>query len=140
MPAVPEGAKVPEDHKSNAADELDAKLSEDELLADMPALTPPTKLRLRERNRIMKLALSMREFVSGDESEDGSVEIDTDSLTEEELGKLLDMLASVDEFAESIAGDRHAYVEWSQGKDYEVFSALLSRYSSAVGESSSSAN
>lgn len=140
MPEIPEGAKVPQDHKMSAADELEATLSEDELLADMPALIPPAKLRIRQRNTIMKLAFRMRDVIP--DSEDGavSVDLDLDSLGDEELGKLLDAMADIDDFAESIAIDKAAYAEWAQGKDYEVFSALLSRYSSAVGESNSSAS
>lgn len=140
MPAIPEGAKVPQDHKMSVADELEATLSEDELLADMPALVPPAKLRIRQRNTIMKLAFRLRDIIP--DSEDGvvSVDLDLESLDDEVLGKLLDAMADIDDFAESIAVDKAAYAEWSQGKDYEVFSALLGRYSSAVGESSSSAS
>lgn len=140
MPEIPEGAKVPKDHKMSAADELEATLSEDELLAGMPALIPPAKLRIRQRNTIMKLALSMRDLMPDSEDESVSVDLDLDNLSPELLGKLLDAMADIDDFAESIALDKAAYAEWAQGKDYEVFSALLSRYSSAVGESKSSAS
>ena len=140
MPTIPEGAKVPEDHKMSAADELEATLSEDELLADMPSLIPPAKLRIRQRNTIMKLALSLRDLMPDDGDEAVSVDLDLDNLEGADLEKLLDAMADIDDFAESIALDKTAYAEWSQGKDYEVFSALLSRYSSAVGESNSSAS
>lgn len=143
MPTIPEGAKVPGDHKTKVAPVVD----DDELLADLPELVPPTKLRPRQRNVIMKLALGMRELVkrvkgiTSDDLDDAEdVSIDMESLGDEDLGAVLDVFADIDEFAESIATDPKKYIEWSQKSSYDQLSALLSRYSSAVGESTGSSS
>lgn len=141
MPAIPEGAKVPGDHKAKVAPVID----DDELLADMPELLPPTKLRPRQRNVIMKLAIGMREVVKkskggADVDDTEEVSIDMESLSADELAMMLDVFADIDEFAELIATDPKKYVEWSQQASYEQLSALLSRYSSAVGESTGSSS
>lgn len=130
MSSVPATAKKPQDHKAPV---VAAVIPEDELLATLPELASPLKLRLRQRNRLMKLALSLRSLVP-----EGAEEIDTDNLADEDLVRLLDVLADVDEFAESIAVDKEAYVAWAQAASYEHFTAILGRYSSAVGESSGS--
>lgn len=124
--AVPETVIQPQDH-------VQAVKSDDELLEGLPPLTPPNRLRLRSRNRIMRLAIRLRGILP-----EGAEEFDTDALSEEQFGTLLDVLAEVDEFAEAIAVDSAAYVAWAEGADYAQFTAILSRYSSAVGESSSS--
>lgn len=131
---APEGAKKPQDHKPSAAQQLEDSLSDDELLADLPELKAPGKLRLRQRNQVMKIALKLRSFTGDAE---GEFELDED---DPRLPALLDILAEVDEFAESIAASRDDYSAWAEGKDYEVFTALLSRYASAVGESTASSN
>jgi hypothetical protein len=136
MPTTPPGAKKPQDRKPTAAETLESELNQDELLADLPELKAPARLRLRERNVILKLAINLRSLMDeGDESESASINIDEDDAR---MPLLLDVLADIDEFAESIAVDKDAYVEWSLNKDYETFSALLMRYASAVGESSAS--
>lgn len=132
---APAGAKKPKDRKPKAADQLEDSLSEDELLADLPELKAPGKLRIRQRNVIMAIALKLKAFVGDDEDDDGSFEMDED---DPRLPQLLNILAEIDEFAESIAKDPIEYAEWAEGKDYDVFTALLQRYASAVGESSAS--
>lgn len=177
MPEIPDGARQPQDHKPTAEKELERSLAEDDLLGDMPELTPPVKLRLRQRNTVMKLALGLRNFVPAPDPEEVEAEkakyskysteeladllevrglevdggrteqiavlaegdaqqpdLDMDTLTDEQLGAFLDALADIDEFAESIAKDRAAYAEWAEGKSYDTFTSLLSRYSSAVGK------
>ncbi len=131
--SAPTGTKKPQDRKPKAADQLEDILSEDELLADLPELKAPGKLRVRQRNVIMAIALKLRAFTGDDE--DGSIDLDEDDAR---LPLLLDVLAQIDEFAESIAVHPDEYAAWAEGKDYEVFTALLSRYSSAVGESTAS--
>jgi hypothetical protein len=175
---TPTGAKKPQDRKRSAAAELEAQLSEDTVLDGLPELKAPSKLRLRDRNKITMLALRLREFtndtdedystwtvdtlnaeidrrnadleederiapegrkkddlISALEADDQAIHLDSD---DPRMPLLLDVLADVDEFAESIATDSDAYVQWSLGKGYEVFTALLMRYASAVGESSAS--
>lgn len=178
MPTVPTGAKKPQDRKLSAADEFEAVLSDEELLDGLPELKAPNRLRVRDRNKITKMALGLREFQgeAGDyegwtkaqllaeiakrnEAADDDDQLDVKAAAKNEdlvaileaddkaihleaddprMAQLLDVLADIDEFAESIAIDPEAYVEWSYGKGYEVFTALLSKYSSAVGESSAS--
>jgi hypothetical protein len=145
MAEIPEGARHPEDHRLSD-EELDQQhaddLAEDEVLADMPTLVPPTKLRVRQRNKVMKLAIGLRSFVpekpEGADGDEVEGELDLDSLSDDQLEKFLDVLADIDDFAESIAVDKEAYVAWSEGQDYDAFTAILGRYSSAVGKSSSS--
>lgn len=175
MPTTPPGAKKPQDRKPPAAKALEQELTEDELLADLPELKAPGRLRVRDRNKILTLSFKLSAFTedndvdystlkkadlvaeidrrnenrdedekittAGEKNEDlvAALEADDNSIHLEaddpRMPLMLDVLADVDEFAESIAVDKEAYVEWSLGKGYEVFSALLSRYASAVGES-----
>ena len=122
--------RVPDDHKAKAptaAEEREAAASDDELLADMPALRPAHQLRVRHRNRILRIALKFMPFMP----EGGEFEID---IKNPKTADLLDIFGEVDDFAESIAEDPDAYATWAQGASYEQFSAILSRYSRAVGE------
>lgn len=134
---VPAGAKKPQDRKPSAADQLEATLSDDELLADIPELKAPGRLRLRQRNVIMAIALRLNGFIGDDEDSDGKISLDED---DPRLPQVLDILAEIDEFAESISVDPEAYAEWAEGKEYDVFTALLQRYASAVGESNASSS
>jgi hypothetical protein len=138
---VPAGATVPQDHL-DPTDKTPVDGGDDELLADLPELKAPGRLRIGESNRIMKLMVRVRDLIpdDADQGEDGSASFDLKSLADEDFDKLLDMLDGVDKFAESIALDPAAYVAWSEGKGIEHQMALLNRYSSAVGESSSSAS
>lgn len=125
--------KKNESKKTSAAEELERVLNEDELLADMPALREPHRLRLRHRNRFMRLLIQAEA--------DGIIGADADEMADpEKMAKILDLLTEIDEFAQSIAVDQQAYEEWSikHASDYEVFMAILSRYASAVGESNGS--
>lgn len=110
----------------------EANLEVDELLADMPELIAPERLRLRHRNRLMGI------FLRADA--DGTLMGGGEVRDPKKLESMLNMLGEVDEFAESIALDKEAYAEWSiaNGDNYNVFSALLQRYASAVGESAGS--
>jgi hypothetical protein len=134
---APAGAKKPQDRKPTAAAQLEATLSDDELLADLPELKSPGRLRLRQRNVIMAIALRLNAFVGDDDDSDEGLSLDEN---DPRLPQLLDILAEIDEFAESIAVNREAYVEWAEGKDYDHFTALLQRYASAVGESTASSS
>lgn len=124
---IPEGAKVPQDHLESVNHTPD----EDELLAGLPELIPPTRLRPRMRNKIMTMATKLSEY----SKEDGTLDM---SPGDDGFAAVLEVLADIDEFAESIASDPAAYIEWSMRSSYEQLGALLSRYASAVGESSGS--
>jgi len=130
MPEIPAGAKKPKDH---LAPETEPEVTEDELLATLPQLTPPHKLRLRQRNKIMAMAARL----NGLTDDDGGIEVEPGDPA---FVELLDVLADVDDFAETIATDSAAYIDWSHTASYEQFGALLTRYASAVGESAASSN
>lgn len=107
---------------TDAEKELEAVLADDELLADMPELKAPEKLRIRERNRLLALVLQADEMNSR-------------SLTgKEQQVAALDLMAGIDEFAESIAKNQDAYIEWSEGRNYEAFLAIMNRYATALGK------
>jgi hypothetical protein len=101
----------------------EAELSEDELLADMPKLAAPLKLRIKQRNALVKLVMQAESFQK-------------DNSDDETASKLviLDLIGGVDEWAESIAFDQEAYVDWAQGRGHETFLALMNRYSVALGK------
>jgi hypothetical protein len=123
--------RVPDDRKSKsptAAEQREIDAEQDELLADMPALRPPHQLRLRHRNAILRIAVSLQPFVT-----DGGAGIDLEP-DDPRVGVLLDVLADVDDFAESIALDKEAYIAWAVGAQNDHFMAILNRYASAVGE------
>jgi hypothetical protein len=121
--AVDEGVEEEVEAKP-ALEVLDAKLSDDEILADLPKLKPATHLRIRERNVL--LALVMRADVTSKEAEG------KDAFAEQMSA--LDLMSGIDDFAESIAFDKDAYVSWSEGQGHEAFLAILNRYSSALGK------
>lgn len=132
-PKKPATPKRPEGRRTSEAERHEAALRDDELLEGMPELIPPHRLRIRQRNRVMRLLLDSG-FVT-----DGEVNIAPDEGLER-LDDVLGLAEAVDDFAESIAVDPEAYAQWSAGKDFDTFFAILARYSSAVGESTSSAS
>ncbi|WP_159794453.1 hypothetical protein [Puerhibacterium puerhi] len=113
---------------SRTLEERDAQIAEDELLKGVPALKPATAFRQRDRSNLLKLGLQLSD-VAG---EDGEV----DENDPRAAAAMLDLLADADEFFESIAVDRDAYVAWSEGLEHseQVFSALIAKYTRAVGE------
>lgn len=137
MPTTVKPPKAPQDRKPKSEEIHDAKLADAELLADMPALKPSHRLRLRERNKLMTLLIDSGLLEGADENGD----VDVDLSTEEGRSKVKNMLATaaaVDDFAESIADDPAAYATWAEGKDVDHFMAILGLYMSAVGESGGS--
>ncbi|WP_243063185.1 hypothetical protein [Humibacter sp. RRB41] len=136
MPTPPPGSKKPQDKKPSQAElQREQLLDEDRALADMPELYAPTELRIRERNKVMSILMRLKEL----EGEDGQVDIDT-SKDSPEVRALMDLIADADDFAESIAHDRVEYIEWSRKAEYAQFTAIITRYGRAVGESTSSSN
>lgn len=117
----------------------DKELSDEELLADMPELKAPEKLRIRERNRIMRLVFES-DFMDKDDEKDApkpktaAEKAEAAKQKKQETLAILDLVAGIDEFAESIATDKEAYAEWSEGQDYPAFLALMHRYSAALGK------
>lgn len=139
MPDIPKGAKKPSDRKRS---EHDVKLEEAELLADLPELKAANRLRPVYRNKVMRMLAELRTFAGddGDTNDDEaaiSLEVDPD---DPEFATFLNLVEQIDQFAESIATDPDTYVAWAELASYEQFSAILTRYGRAVGESSSSSD
>lgn len=111
-----------------ALQERDNAIELSELLSDMPELRAPEKLRVRHRNQLARLAMKL---ASANIHE--AVEKNKD-LTDEQVDIMLDVMADIDDFAESIAYDADAYADWSAGKELKHFMAIFDRYASAVGE------
>lgn len=108
----------------------DAEAEENELLADMPALTAPEKLRIRHKNRLKRISIAAaptldRVREARERGEEPGTEL---------VEMVLVITEEIDDFAESIADDPEAYAEWSGGKDTEHMMALFSRYMRASGE------
>lgn len=138
--AKPRGTK-PQDHKQSQKEQHEARLERETVLADLPELVPPHKLRFRDKAKFRAVMLDL--FASGlideeehDDGEDISIEFDASDI--EKIKVMDDLCATIDEWAESIALDKHAYVEWSGGKGYDEFFAILNRYQDALGESTGS--
>lgn len=105
-----------------------------ELLADLPALRPAHRFRLAHRNAFADLTLNA--IKSGAFEGDGALEFDTNNPEDiERLQKLQAFVASIDEWAESIAEDKDAYIAWAEGKTEEHFMALFRTYQVELGES-----
>jgi hypothetical protein len=114
---------------SDAEKLRDAELAAEELLADMPELKPVHRLRIKERNRLMRLVLDSEIF-----NQTGVTEADKDNVDPTTLNSILSIVEGIDDFAESIARDPEQYVEWSEGKSWDTFLAILNRYSAALGK------
>lgn len=115
------------------AEELhDDQLELEELLADLPAMRAPERLRIRHKNSLKAIGLRHADNL---EALSVARENDTDVPMEVKLG-LLELTADMDDFAESIAIDKTAYEEWSiaNSDNVPVFVALLNKYMGALGE------
>lgn len=139
--------KAPQDRKDKAPkpseildEELEQKELREQILADLPALRPAARFRLRHRNAFTNLILDAAKSGAFDDDE-GPLEIETTTPEGiERLQKLNKFVESIDAWAESIAEDVDEYIAWSEGKTQEHFMALFVSYREALGESSSSAN
>lgn len=118
-------------------DQLDTDATEAEALAGLPALVPAHRFRARHRVNFQNLQLEA--LKSGVFGGDGALNIDTSTPEGiEHYQALLDFIATVDEWAETIAIDADAYADWAAGKDYNTFIALFVKYQRELGESSRS--
>lgn len=115
--------------------EQETEAEEEDLLADMPTLVEPTKLRIKHQNSLRRLSLAVApafERLRGLRDEDGVLSAeDMDAESYEGIFLATEM---IDAFAESIAKDPEAYADWAAGKDANTFFAILSRYTRASGE------
>jgi hypothetical protein len=136
----------PQDHKQSQKAQHEARLEQDAILADMPELVPPYRLRFRDKARFRSLLLDVAasgvfDGIDAGDTEGGELEVDKNSIDPEMIDRVKhidQMCGDIDEWAESVAIDRDAYIEWSRGKDYDVFFAILNRYQDALGESTGS--
>lgn len=131
--------RKPQDHQQSNKDAHEARLERDEFLADLPALVPPHRLRFRDRARIRSIMLDA--VASGAFDGLSDKDEDSDEFTPEDaetVKKMDDICIQIDDFAQSIAEDEAAYDEWSRGKGYNEFFAILSMYDQALGESNGS--
>lgn len=143
---TPEVKESTEEVVAPTAEELlEAEAEAADLLADLPALRPPTELRLAARNKIKTIQMDHGRKLARiiGEAQDGVRISDLPEDTAIEYVKhMMGVQEAVDEFAESIAIDKPGYIAWSNAHadDYGPFMAILMRYAGAVGESSSSAS
>lgn len=130
---------------SESAKALDQEIEQADLLADVKGILPePGKLRIRAQNELMKISLELmpmfEEMYEVDENgervldENGDAVVREDVERSEYLVAMFDATAKIDEFVESIALDRDAYVSWSEGKSHAHFMALLNYYRRVAGE------
>ena len=123
--AVEEVTVVEEEivEEKSALEVLDEKLRDEEILADLPELKEPIKLRIRERNVLLELVMRADQMSKAEDADEVATKMAS-----------LDLMAGIDEFAETIAVDKNAYIEWSEKQGYDAFLALLNRYSAALGK------
>lgn len=144
--------KKPEDRKPSAKAtapkptevldaELEAKALREELLADMPPLRQPHRFRLGHKYAFENLTLEAAKSGAFDGNGDGDGMLEFDMKKPEDIEryqKFAAFVASIDDWAESIADDDDAYAEWSEGKTEEHFIALYMFYRDELGKSRSS--
>jgi hypothetical protein len=135
MSNIPEGAKVPQDRKVGKVQQFEEGLAQ----LGIPVGTVPLGFRPRQRNEVMELAFRLRDLVKPDDGAD-EVEVDLDSLSDEQTKELLDVIADFDDLVAANALDPGEYVTWSRLAGYEDFSSLLTLYAGVLGESTSSTN
>lgn len=117
---------------STAAEKHDAVLDEASVLANVPELLPPTKLRTAQRGRV--IVLSQRLALLLDPK--GGLDLEDPDV----LAASYSVLGEADEFFESLAVDHDSYIGWAQGlaDSEQIFAMLIGKYARAVGESTSS--
>jgi hypothetical protein len=140
-PAAPRRAPARKPKEQTPSEVNDAKLEQEELaaelLADLPELRPAARFRLVHRNAFHNLRLDA--YAEG--AFEGDMQFDMDKPEDiARYKKLQTFVESIDAFAESIAVEPAAYVEWSEGKTEDHFLAIFNRYAEALGESSGSAS
>lgn len=136
----PDAAEEPtEQTPSQAVEErLDQAELRAELLDGMPSLRPAYRFRIRHRNDFNNVTL---EAVKSGAFDRDSLEFDLAIPADvEDFQKLQEFVATIDEWAESIADDPEAYAAWSEGKNEETFMALYVEYRNALGESRGSSS
>lgn len=109
--------------------------AEAELLAELPALMPQHRLRVRQKNMLKRIMLTFGPVFAAlraTAGEDGKT--DASKLTRDQYDQMFDALEAIDEFGEAIATDKAAYIAWSEGKGDAEMYALYGRYTRAQGE------
>jgi hypothetical protein len=138
MPTSPQDRKPKAPKPSDIVDDrLEREAARQELLSDMPELTPAARFRPAQRNTFTDLSLTAMEKGVFDRG------IEFDLKKKEEIARYREFMAfveSIDAWAESIAIDKEAYAEWAEGKTEEHMFAILAWYQDQMGESTRSAN
>ena len=113
---------------SPTADSVEATLTLEERLAGIPDLIPPHRLRVKHRNKIRSIFLNLERK--------GVFESEGVEIREDRIEDFMAVIEDVDEFAESIAYDHEAYVDWASdnGNNVDAFAAILEHYMAALGE------
>ena len=120
-------------------DQIDNDETESEALAGLPALIPAHRFRARHRINFQNLQLNA--LKSGAFEGNGALEFDMSTPEGiEQYQALMEFVATIDEWAETIAIDPDAYAEWAEGKNYNTFIALFVKYQRELGESQRSEN
>lgn len=137
--------KKPQDRKPTAEAILEAEIEKEDLLADLPPLREPHRLRLKHRNVLTTILMDSGLLDDdGEEGEDGEDEkLDLrNPAHRDKIKDVLKLAEQVDEFAESIAVNPLEYAVWAEkhSNDVDVFLALLNVYANASGESAGSAS
>lgn len=122
----------------NVDAQIEAEETEKDLLEGLPQLLPAHRFRARHRADFNNIRMNILKEKLLDGVEEG------DEVGEDDpVGRyqdLMELAASVDEWAETIAEDPTAYAEWAAGKDFNVFMALYVKYQRELGESTRSEN
>jgi hypothetical protein len=111
--------------EERAEKERERIAEEDDLLAGMPQLADPHRLRIKHQNALKRISLAasptFKKLRAGDR-DDAALE------------GLFVLSEQIDAFAESIAKRPDEYAEWAAGKDENVMLAIFGRYTRARGE------
>lgn len=103
--------ETPQDHLQTQEQRFDAELQNDELLADLPPVKPPHKLRIRQQNSAIALAFDLEEMMAKYEDPDLST-LDLDGLR---------ALADKKGFAFTSDADAEALIDILTPTDYAAF-------------------
>lgn len=144
-PTKARAPRKPKDHAPKAEELHEQQLEQEDLLADMPKLRPPHRLRLRHRNPLLDILLDSGLMDDVDEDDEAEEDEELDFSNPEHRAKIKDFMrtaAAVDDWAESIAEDPVAYAAWAEehSDSPDVFLAILAIYANASGKSNGSAS
>lgn len=115
--------------------EQEQEATEAELLAGLPKMAEPHRLRMRQKNMLKRIAFAFGPFfeaLRATADEDGVTHANL--LAPDDYEAMFDALDAIDAFGEALAVNKDAYVAWSEGKGEAEMFALYKRYQRAAGE------